>query len=195
MWVIVKDWKRLSKYRDLGMIEGNGSTYSKELRILIIGKVLYLIYTIAIPILFIDIAWYQWLGCFFTIHFVAGFILAAIFQMAHIIEEVDQPLPDADGKIDNLWAVHQLQTTANFSTDNLLLNWYAGGLNFQVEHHLFPKICHIHYKPLSKIVKETALEYGVPYHEMPTFMSAVRSHLRLLKKLGSQDKLAAYSKP
>jgi linoleoyl-CoA desaturase len=75
-------------------------------------------------------------------------------------------------------------TTSNFSRKNKWLSWYVGGLNFQVEHHLFPSICHVHYPALSNIVKETAQEYGLPYHEQATFMEAFRSHVRLLKSLG-----------
>lgn len=118
-------------------------------------------------------------------HWVAGFTLAVIFQMAHVIEETEHhPFPHGTGTIDNQWAIHQLETTANFGTGNRFLNWYAGGLNFQVEHHLFPNICHIHYKAISKIVKETAQEYGVAYNEKPSLAAAVASHYRLLRKLG-----------
>ena len=89
-----------------------------------------------------------------------------------------------DMVIENTWAVHQMNTTVNFANNNFWLNWYAGGLNFQVEHHLFPNICHIHYKKISKIVKETAKEFNVPYHEQPSFTAAIWNHAKMLKKLG-----------
>ena len=104
--------------------------------------------------------------------------------MAHSVEGTRHPLPDANGNIENAWAIHQLNTTVNFSTGNKFLTWYLGGLNFQVEHHLFPKICHVHYPHLSPIVKQTAAEFGIPYLENRTFGIALRSHFSLLKKLG-----------
>ena len=86
----------------------------------------------------------------------------------------------------NAWAVHQLQTTANFSRDNRFLNWYVGGLNFQIEHHLFPNICHVHYRKLSEIVQETAEEFQLPYNLKPSFAHALQSHIRTLKTLGRE---------
>ena len=117
-------------------------------------------------------------------HFVAGFILAIVFQPAHVIPSSEFPLPDQSGNMDNNWAVHQLLTTANFAPKNKLLSWYVGGLNFQIEHHLFPNICHVHYKKLSEIVKKTAEEFNVPYHVQPTFRSAILEHGKLLKDFG-----------
>ena len=117
-------------------------------------------------------------------HFIAGLMLGMIFQPAHVMETSEFPVPDSDHEIDNNWAIHQLYTTANFAPNNFLLNWYAGGLNYQIEHHLFPTICHVHYKRISKIVQETAKEYGLPYHVQPTFFSAIWNHGKMLKKLG-----------
>ncbi|HEY1038770.1 MAG TPA: fatty acid desaturase, partial [Bacteroidia bacterium] len=90
----------------------------------------------------------------------------------------------SEGNIESNWAVHQLKTTVNFSRKNKLLSWYVGGLNFQIEHHLFPSICHVHYPEIAKIVKATTEEYNIPYMEHTTFMRALQSHLRTLKKLG-----------
>jgi linoleoyl-CoA desaturase len=104
--------------------------------------------------------------------------------MAHVVEGAEQPLPDADGKIDNDWAVHELITTSDFARDNHLLNWYVGGLNFQIEHHLFPHICHIHYRKIAPIVEKTAKEFGYTYNLKPTFYDAFRSHVQRLKELG-----------
>ena len=110
--------------------------------------------------------------------------MAIVFQLAHVVEDVQQPLPTSEGNIENEWAIHQLQTTANFARNNRFINWFVGGLNFQVEHHLFPNICHIHYRKISYIVERTAREYGLPYHLKPSFISAVASHTRMLKVLG-----------
>ena len=121
-------------------------------------------------------------------HLIAGFTLAAIFQPAHVIPETEFPLPDKDLTIDNNWAIHQLETTSNFAPKSTILYWLIGGLNYQVEHHLFPNICHVHYKKISKIVKATAEEFNLPYHSEPTFFSALRSHGKMLRKLGVAPK-------
>ena len=80
--------------------------------------------------------------------------------------------------------IHQLKTTANFAKHSKLVTWYVGGLNFQIEHHLFPNICHVHYKKISNIVKATAEEYGILYNDKKTYFGAVRSHYKMLKELG-----------
>ena len=82
------------------------------------------------------------------------------------------------------WFAHQLHTTSNFASNSRLFSWFVGGLNFQVEHHLFPNICHVHYKKISPIVKKTAEEFGLPYHSFRTFFDALSCHTRQLKKLG-----------
>lgn len=111
------------------------------------------------------------------------------FQLAHSVEEASFPLPNAVNIIENDWAMHQLNTTVNFARGNKLLSWYVGGLNFQVEHHLFPNICHVHYPEISKIVEQTAKEFNVPYLCSPTIRTAVGSHIRMLKRFGHTFKL------
>ena len=106
------------------------------------------------------------------------------FQSAHVLEKTEFYKAKEDGSVENNWAIHQLNTTANFAQDNRLFSWMIGGLNFQVEHHLFPHVCHVHYGDISKIVKETAKKYEVKYNEYPTFYSAVKSHFKLLHQLG-----------
>jgi len=86
--------------------------------------------------------------------------------------------------MENKWAIHQLMTTMNFAPKSRLFSWYVGGLNYQVEHHLFPNICHIHYKRISDIVKKTAEEFNLPYYSQPTFLGALKAHNALLKQLG-----------
>lgn len=116
---------------------------------------------------------------------VTGITISVVFQMAHVVEERDFPVPDsATSKMEDEWAIHQIKTTANFATRNKFLTWTLGGLNFQVEHHLFPRISHIHYPALNKIVKETCSEFKLPYGEFPSLLGAIQSHLRLLKSLG-----------
>ena len=121
---------------------------------------------------------------FLIMHFVCGLTLSLIFQLAHIVPMNDFPTPNEHGVIENNWAIHQLQTTANFSPKSRLFSWYIGGLNYQIEHHLFANICHIHYRKISKIVQETAREFEVPYHSQGNFLSAIGSHYTMLKTLG-----------
>jgi linoleoyl-CoA desaturase len=117
--------------------------------------------------------------------FVCGLIIAVVFQLAHIVEDASFATPDkAVYKIEEEWAVHQIKTTANFATKSKIVSWFTGGLNFQVEHHLFPRISHIHYPKISELVRETCAQFNVPYMEFPTVLSAVRSHVVHLKHVG-----------
>lgn len=184
MFFIISDLVKLLNYHRTGMIRRQKSRLRHELAKLIMTKVLYLFFTVALPMLVTPLLWWQVLIGLLAMHFTAGYILTLVFQMAHIVEEVAQPLPNADGDIENAWAVHQLHTTANFARDNQWLNWYVGGLNYQVEHHLFPNICHVHYQDISKIVEQTAREFQLTYIDQPTFSAALQSHVRMLKTLG-----------
>jgi len=130
------------------------------------------------------VSWWVVLIGFLLGHMLSGLILAMIFQPAHVMEDLKFDLPDDAGEIDTNSLVHQLETTANFANKSVLLSWYCGGLNFQIEHHLFPNICHIHYKKIAPIVKKTAKEFGFPYHEHKTFVQALWYHTKMLKALG-----------
>ena len=118
---------------------------------------------------------------------VLSFFITAIFQMAHAVEHVDFPKMAADGQMPDEWAVHQVEATANFATQNPAWNWLCGGLNFQIEHHLFPNICHVHYRALQPMVKKACLEYGLVYQECADFGSALASHRRFLATLGKPE--------
>jgi linoleoyl-CoA desaturase len=116
---------------------------------------------------------------------VAGVILSTVFQLAHTVEHTSFPLADENtGKMEDEWAIHQLKTTANFATKNRMLSWFVGGLNFQIEHHLFPKISHVHYPALSRIIKKACLEYNITYVEYRRMHHAVISHISFLKQMG-----------
>lgn len=118
-----------------------------------------------------------------------GITLALVFQMAHCVEDTRFPMPQPESKkIENEWALHEVATTANFGTNSKLLYWLIGGLNFQIEHHLFPRISHVHYPAISSIVREVCQEFQVPYVAYPSFASAVRSHLRYLRRLGQSGR-------
>ena len=117
-------------------------------------------------------------------HYTAGLILSLVFQLAHIMDEADMPLPDSNGNIKNSWAIHQLKTTVNFAAKSKLVNWFTGGLNYQVEHHIFPNISHVHYDKIAKIVKKTSSDFNLPYNEFNTFFDAIRAHFKFLKTMG-----------
>lgn len=186
VWVLTKDFARISKYHREGLIKGQKTNLAKELFILIATKVFYFAYILGLPMLLTDITFSQWLIGFLLMHFIAGFILAVIFQPAHVVDGTSFPLPDTEGTMENSWAVHQLYTTTNFANNNRALSWYVGGLNYQIEHHLFPGVCHVHYRDLSKIVQETAAEFNLPYRSIPTFSGALYGHAKLLKELGKK---------
>jgi linoleoyl-CoA desaturase len=116
---------------------------------------------------------------------VCGFVIAVVFQLAHVVKEAAFETPTSENhKVDAEWAVHQIQTTADFATKSKIVSWFTGGLNFQVEHHLFPRISHIHYPKINQFVKETCAQFGIDYIEFPTVMAAVRSHVVHLKQVG-----------
>lgn len=184
MWVTTKDFKQLARYNRMGLLQSARVKYKNQLWLLIATKLLYWAYMLVIPMLVMDVAWWVVPVLFIIVHFVAGLTLALIFQPAHVIEETAFPLPDNSGNMENDWAVHQLFTTANFAPRNHILTWLVGGLNYQVEHHLFPAISHIHYRKLSVIVRETAQEFNYPYHSYNTFFGAIGSHARMLVKFG-----------
>jgi linoleoyl-CoA desaturase len=149
-------------------------------------KISFLFVYITVPILTIGLL--KATIIFFTFSFVMGLTLAIVFQLAHVVENAEFPIPaNEENKIEHDWFYHQFATTANFAVKNKIIGWYTGGLNFQVEHHLFPRISHVHYPALHEIVKNLCVEYKVPYNEFPTMTSAVRSHFRLLKALGREE--------
>jgi len=118
-------------------------------------------------------------------HLISGLVLALIFQAAHVLEETNFYEVSSTGSVENNWAIHQLKTTANFANGSVLFSWFIGGLNYQIEHHLFPNICHVHYRKISSIVKETAKKYNVPYYQHKTFFGALKSHFTMLNELGT----------
>ena len=120
-------------------------------------------------------------------HFTSGLILSTIFQTAHVVPTSQYPLPDTNNEISNNWAVHQLYTTSDFAPKSKVFSWLIGGLNYQVVHHLFPNISHVHYKNIVALVQETARKYQHPYHVNESFFKAVHQHLLMLKSLGKAE--------
>ncbi len=147
------------------------------------AKILYAFFFVALPIYLLGFG--TWLVGFLIATMVTGFIISVVFQLAHTVEETAFPIPEGDtNKIENEWAIHQVQTTANFATKNRLISWLVGGLNFQIEHHLFPKISHVHYPAISKIIKQTCEDFNIKYIEFPRMRSAIASHTALLRRMG-----------
>lgn len=184
VWVLIKDFVRIVRYQKNGMVEKQRANITREWVILILTKIFYIGYIFVIPVLVTSLLWWQIILGVLLMHYIAGFILAIIFQPAHVIEGTEYPMPDEDNMLENNWAVHQLHTTTNFGNKSRWFSWYVGGLNFQIEHHLFPNICHVHYRKISEIVRSTATEYGLPYKTATTFVSALYGHMKLLKQLG-----------
>jgi linoleoyl-CoA desaturase len=150
------------------------------------GKMISCAILIFFPMFFFQ--WWLVLIFYALVTGVIGVVLSVVFQLAHCVEEADFPLPEGDTlRIENAWAIHQVETTVDFARNSWLLSWLLGGLNFQIEHHLFPKICHIHYPALSKIVEQTCGEFGVKYQVHPTFWAGVVSHYRWLKRMGRPE--------
>ncbi|MCP9770143.1 acyl-CoA desaturase [Lacihabitans sp. LS3-19] len=179
-----KDFKEIAYFNKLSK-SGIMKPYSnKELAILLLTKALYIVFILVIPMLLMPITIGQWAIGFLIMHCTSGLILSTVFQLAHVVEGAIQPIPDENGCVDNAWAVHQLRTTSNFFGKNKLFSWYIGGLDFQIEHHLFPKISHIYYRDLSKIVEQTSKEFGLYYNSKGGFFQALGSHINMLRTLG-----------
>lgn len=189
-WAIRKDYRQLREYMARGFAFDKKINPTKEWTILIATKVIYMLVWIVIPILVLSIAWWKVLIGFAVMHYTAGLILSIVFQLAHIVEDTETPLPDDTGNMENTWAIHQLFTTANFAPKNKLVSFFVGGLNYQIEHHIFPHISHVHYPKISRIVKETAQEFGLPYNEYRSTRQAIVSHFRMLRELGRQPSFA-----
>ena len=184
-WFISKDIEQLFRYHKRDLLRPQGITIRKAVASVIFNKIWYAIIFIVLPIMLIPIAWWQVVIGFLLMHFISGITLAFVFQPAHVVGETEFYEVDENNSVENNWAIHQLRTTSNFANNSTLFSWYVGGLNFQIEHHLFPNICHIHYKNISSIVKATALEFNLPYHHHNTFARALKSHFVLLNDLGT----------
>jgi linoleoyl-CoA desaturase len=181
-----KDFKEISLFNKMAESGMTKPFPKKELIKLISTKLAYVVFICIIPLSLTSITFGEWLIGFLIMHGTAGMILSTVFQMAHVVEGAEQPEPDHAGCVENAWAVHQLQTTSNFAGKNRILSWFIGGLDYQIEHHLFPSISHIHYHALSPIVRETALEFGLVYNAKANFGNALGSHVRMLKNMGTR---------
>ena len=180
--MLTNDFMRLYKYHKAGLVKSQNKKMAVEFTKMLFRKIIYLSAIFGLPLWLTDYSIWQLLLGFFIMHWTASIILSFVFQMAHVVEGAEQPV--LKDNIPTEWSVHQLHTTSDFARNNKFITWYVGGLNFQIEHHLFPNICHIHYKKLAFIVEQTAKEYGIVYNLKPSFNSAFISHVNRLKELG-----------
>lgn len=184
-WFLFDDFRDLARGRvghhPLARLRG------VELAIFVVGKVVHLSWAVIVPIVLLGVP--KALVFYAALSAACGITLSVVFQLAHCVEEAEFVDPEAhDGLIVLDFSAHQLATTIDFARDNSLVSWYVGGLNFQAVHHLFPRICHVHYPALARIVGETAAEHGVPYTATPTLGGALRSHYRWLRRMGAGER-------
>lgn len=182
-WVLRKDYVKFFK-KQIGQYSTKHPR--REYFNLFFFKILYYFLFIGLPLLLLPLSWWQVMIGFVLMHLVEGLVLGLVFQLAHVVEGTNFPVPNEEGNMEEAWAEHQLRTTANFAPNNILVSFLLGGLNRQIEHHLFPKICHVHYPAISGIVQQTAKEFDLPYLQNPSFFTALQSHYRMLKKLGKE---------
>ncbi|TMI70069.1 MAG: acyl-CoA desaturase [Bacteroidetes bacterium] len=183
-WVFIMDFNKYFKQKILVTPLQKMST--KEHIIFWASKVLYLFFYIALPVSIVG--WGPWAIGFVCMHVTMGLALALVFQLAHVVEDVEfEAAIGMDHKlIENEWAIHQVRTTANFAPRNWFVNWYVGGLNYQIEHHLFARISHVHYPAISKIVQDTCRQFNIPYNSFPTMSKSLVSHFKMMKQLGKK---------
>ena len=180
-WVFAADYKKYFKMK-IGEFPITNMKMSDHFRFWLV-KIWHALFFCVLPIYIFG--FWPWLLGFIIMSLTAGFCLSIVFQLAHTVEDTSFPLANEDtNKFDDEFATHQLKTTANFGTKSKTISWLVGGLNFQVEHHLFPKISHIHYPGISKIVRKVCDEYQIKYIEYRTMWSAIMAHIRFLKAMG-----------
>jgi len=183
LWIFVLDYQKYFK-RKIGQVWLKNME-TKDHFIFWFFKALNLFFYVGLPIYVMGVQ--NWLICFLVFTLFAGLVISLVFQLAHTVEHMAFPMPDeVTGKLEDEWAIHQIKTTANFATGNKLISWLVGGLNFQIEHHLFPKISHVHYPAISKIIRQACKEYGIAYVEFPKMRYAVASHVTFLREMGKK---------
>lgn len=176
-WIFFQDYEKYFRQR-LGKTSDRFDFPAHEKAIFWISKTIHFLLFIVIPVAVVG--WLPTLIGLLISGIVCGFCLATVFQLAHVVTETSFKTIE-ESKVQEEWMVHQLHSTANFATGNKILTWLLGGLNFQVEHHLFPKISHVHYPALNNIVRETCAEYNIKYNEFRSFGQAFRSHVKVIQ--------------
>jgi linoleoyl-CoA desaturase len=193
LWALVTDMDKYLK-REINGTKINNFPLQEHV-IFWVTKVLYIVFYIVIPVYMLG--WGPFLIGYFTMNAAMGLTMSFVFQLAHVVENtqfIDASHTNEKLTIADAWAVHQIKTTSNFATHNKVLSWFVGGLNFQIEHHLFPKISHIHYPAISKIVEKRCKEFGLPYNNIPGFTQAIVSHIQTMKKFGAEEHASAFNR-
>lgn len=179
-WIFFADYKKYFTGK-IGTISIRKMTFLEHLEFWSV-KIYHAVAFVILPIYIVGFQ--SWLIGFMVATFFAGFVLSIVFQLAHTVEHTEFPVASSlNNKLPDEFAAHQIQTTANFATKNKLVSWLVGGLNFQIEHHLFPKISHVHYPEISKIVKQACADFKLNYIEYPTVLSAIKAHVYFLKSM------------
>jgi linoleoyl-CoA desaturase len=184
-WITIKDFREFFKFKKMGAFSNSKRKQDSMFIKLLVSKTLYYSVFLLIPLFVIPVPWYWILAGYLLMHFTGGLILSTIFQTAHVLPTSKYPLPSENNEMEYNWAVHQLYTTSDFSPGSKIFSWLIGGLNYQVIHHLFPNISHIHYRNIAPIVQSTVHKYGLPYLVNRNFLTAIREHIKMLKKLGT----------
>jgi len=185
-WVLIKDYKWFFCEMNIGN-EKKIKHPLKEYFILFISKIFYYGITLCLPLLLLPVPWWLVTIAWVNMHLLPGLLLSLLFQVTHVYDGTHYPLPDNDGNIDNNYFMHVLETTTDFSRENRFTTWLTGGINIHVVHHLFPYINHAHYLPLSRIIKQTADNFGLQYNECPSFWIALKFHMKMLKHLSKKE--------
>lgn len=186
-WVFAKDYRSLLFERQFG----NHTVYKhprQELIILFGAKAFYYTYMLVLPLIFLSVPWYSVILAFFVMHLCIGFVVALTFQPNHFTENSGFPELNKDGHITNDFIKHVFENTTDYARGNPLMCWAIGGLNLHMVHHMFPKVCHVHYPALTEILRTTAKEYGLVYSEHKTLTGAFIAHLKWMKILGKEDR-------
>lgn len=182
-WVAMMDFNKYFSQRVFSTPLQKMST--KEHVIFWLSKLMYVLFYVVIPVYMVGGT--AWVIGFASMQVTMGLTLALVFQLAHVVEHAEFEVAGIEPRlIESEWAAHQVKSTSNFAPRNKLINWYVGGLNYQVEHHLFPKISHVHYPAISKIVQKTCEQFNLPYNTYPTMSASIVSHFRMMKKLGQK---------
>jgi linoleoyl-CoA desaturase len=186
--LLALEWQTVGEFRNLFSKPFVGTTRvpplpPREQVIFWTGKLVFFGLAFGLPLALHSVA--AVISCYLLAAVTLGLVLATVFQLAHCCEPAQFRAVSAERTtVPRAWAEHQIDTTVDFARDSRWLSWYLGALNFQIEHHLFPKICHVHFPALAPIVEEVCRAHGVPYHAYPTMRAAVASHVRWLRRMG-----------
>jgi linoleoyl-CoA desaturase len=180
-WQLIDDFRKLIRGRISNQPFPRPT--GRSLVVFVVGKAIFFALAFGLPLMYHPVGavvlYYSVAGL------VAGIVLSVVFQVAHCVEDADFPVPVATtGRVDRAWAIHQMETTVDFARHSRVIAWLVGGLNFQIEHHLFPRISHVHYPAISKLVEATCRDFGIRYMEYASFRAGIVAHFRWLRRMG-----------